>query len=385
MRSLAPKHSVGLPVGILGGGQLARMLALKGAELGLEVHVLSEQEADPAAQVVRHWHRGDPNNLEDLKKFFSKVKLVTFESEFYSGDLLSQAALAVPTPIYPDPLVMGRLQDRLSQKECLIESQVATAPFVAVQNEAELKSAFQNFNGKCVLKKRRGGYDGYGNFVIKNESDLNHALQKISFVVDSYIVEEYIPFHRELAVMLARNHEGQCVHFPLVETRQQGGRCDWVKGPVEHPRFQALLLSLSLMLSKINYVGVVGIELFDTGKELMVNEMAPRVHNSGHYSLDALSLDQFTLHWLSVLDFKLSLPAVLKPAFVMTNLIGSSSEDPIFPHDLTGRLHWYGKKQNRQSRKMGHINYVGSDTESLLTTALSERSKIENVQRGEAP
>ena len=148
--TLYPQYKPGLKVGILGGGQLARMLALKGAEMGLEVHILSSDEQDPAAQVVRHWHKGDPNNPEDLKKFFKQVQLVTFESEFYSGEVLAEISTQTETPVLPDPHVMRLLQDRLTQKESLIDNHVPTADFLVIHNSEDLHQAAELFKNKFV-------------------------------------------------------------------------------------------------------------------------------------------------------------------------------------------------------------------------------------------
>lgn len=376
------RYKPGLKVGILGGGQLARMLALAGAQMGLEVHILSEKADDPAAQVVRHWHQGDPKKSRDLQEFMSLVDLVTFESEFYSGEQLGEIQTRTKTPILPDPAVMSVLQDRLSQKEALLENHVPSAQFMAIHNKNDLDEARAFFKNGLVLKKRTGGYDGHGIFVIRNDDDWTETFQKVSVASHDFIAEAYVPFKRELAVMMARNFDGEMVAFPLVQTFQTQNRCDWVMGPIKHARFDHLVASLAVFLEKIKYVGVIGFELFDTGRELLVNEIAPRVHNSGHYSLDALNVDQFTMHWLALLDFRFFEIKPKSAAFVMTNLIGANENAPEFPSLLTGHLHWYGKKQNRAGRKMGHINYAGSSGAALLRTALAERDLIQNLGSG---
>jgi 5-(carboxyamino)imidazole ribonucleotide synthase len=350
--------------------------------MGLEVHILSEKPDDPAAQVVRHWHQGDPQKTRDLQDFMGLVDLVTFESEFYSGELLAEVQVQTKTPILPDPGVMSVLQDRLSQKEALLENHVPTAEFMAIHNKNDLEEARAYFKAGLVLKKRTGGYDGNGTFVIRNEAEWSETLHRISVASHDYIAEAYIPFKRELAVMMARNSDGEMVAFPLVQTFQTQNRCDWVMGPLKHPRLDNLVAGLAVFLEKLKYVGVIGFELFDTGRELLVNEIAPRVHNSGHYSLDALNVDQFTMHWLALLDFQFFEIKSKTPAFVMTNLIGANENSPAFPPTLTGRLHWYGKKQNRAGRKMGHINYSGSSGATLLRRALAERELIQNLGSG---
>ncbi len=379
MISAQSSYKPATKVGILGGGQLARMLALKGADLGLEVHVLSENETDPAAQVVKHWHKGSPHDPKDLKAFFKEVEIVTFESEFYSGELLSEISEQTKTPVTPEPHVMRMLQDRLTQKESLLDHHIPTADFIVIHNTEDVKNASALFKNKFIIKKRTGGYDGNGTFVVKNENDLHRILEKISIAGNDYIAEAFIPFKRELAVIMARNPQGEMIHFPLVQTKQTENRCDWVIGPEKHFKFNGLVIDLAVYLDKIKYVGVIAFELFDTGRSLLVNEIAPRVHNSGHFSLNAMTTDQFTLHWLAIMGFDFFESKQLSKAFAMTNLVGTSDEAPAFSKNLEGKLHWYGKKENRPGRKMGHINYTGTNVKSLLKLALKERKKIKHL------
>lgn len=379
MNSAESTYKPAFKVGILGGGQLARMLALKGADLGLEIHILSEKESDPAAQVVKHWHKGSPQDAKVLESFFKAVELVTFESEFYSGDLLSKISAQTKVPVSPEPRVMRMLQDRLTQKESLIENHILTADFIVIHNKDDLKNASEFFRNKFIIKKRTGGYDGNGTFVVKNQKDLHNILEKISIAGNEYIAEAYVAFKRELAVIMARNAHGDIIHFPLVQTKQTENRCDWVVGPEKHPKFNSLIRDLAVYIDSIKYVGVIAFELFDTGQNLLVNEIAPRVHNSGHYSLNAMTTDQFTQHWLAVLGFDFFESKMLSKAFAMTNLVGTSSNQALFPKKLEGTLCWYGKLENRPGRKMGHLNYTGTNSKSLLKIALRERKKIKNL------
>jgi 5-(carboxyamino)imidazole ribonucleotide synthase len=250
---------------------------------------------------------------------------------------------------------------------------------MAIHNTDDIKNASALFKNKFIIKKRTGGYDGNGTFIVKNEKYLHDILEKISIAGNEYIAEAYIPFKRELAVIMARNPQGEMIHFPLVQTKQTENRCDWVTGPEKHPKFDALIMDLAVYLDKIKYVGVIAFELFDTGRELLVNEVAPRVHNSGHYSVNAMTTDQFTLHWLAILGFDFFEAKSLSKAFVMVNLIGTSEAEPVFTKNMEGKLHWYGKIENRVGRKMGHINYTGTNAKSLLKIALSERKKIKNL------
>lgn len=366
----------GLRVGLLGGGQLARMLAHSAQSLGLEVHVLSKNAHDPAAQVTRHWHPGSPDSSDDVAAFLKHVDLCTFESEFHSGEMLKDARDAVGIDIFPLPETMRTLQDRLSQKEALEAAKVPTAPFMAVHGEDDLQAAVQHFSKGFVLKKRMGGYDGFGTFLIDSESDLADFRAEAHLNNARFIAEEMISFKRELAVSLARNGRGQCVFTPFVETRQTDRRLDWLKGPVSPKGAAALKKKLQTFAEALDYRGLLTFELFEGKNGLLVNEIAPRVHNSGHFGLEALENDQFTLHWKALLDLPLETPRLRTPAFAMVNLVGTSLDAPVFPRKLSQHLHWYGKSENRPGRKMGHLTAVGTNAARLLSLLQSERKRF---------
>lgn len=344
-------------VGIVGGGQLARMLVLKAHEMGLPVRILSRSKDDPAAQVCPGWIQGDPARRRDLLSFFKKVSVVTFESEFYSGPLFAAAAKETKTRVRPSPRVMGLLSDRLSQKRLFLKYAVPTAAFRRVDTAGEAAAAFLEL-GPCVFKTRTGGYDGYGTYLVKRADDL------AALPGGSFIAETFVPFKAELAVSLGRGADGSVCVLPLVRTFQENSRCLWVKGPVRHPAFATMAARLKRMLEGENYEGICAFELFDTGGSLLVNEAAPRVHNSAHYSLDALEPDQFTLHLKAVIGAPLpKTPRLAAKGFAMWNLLGAA---PPRRYPVGTRLHWYGKKESRPGRKMGHINALGISPERAL-------------------
>ena len=363
-------------VGILGGGQLARMLALAGAPLGYEVHILSPSKMDPAAQVTGFHHGGQPDSPEDLRKFLSQIDFLTFESEFFDMDLLVRVLNDIKTPpvVFPKPELMRELQDRSTQKKLLAEYKIPSAPFLIIQKPIDLKTAHKQFKKGFVLKKARGGYDGYGTFYAKTEADVEKL--QVSFPGFS-IAESFIKFKRELAVLAVCGDDGRVQFLPLVESKQTDSRCDWVAGPTKHRAWKKLAGKIEKMLAATKYRGVIAFELFDTGTDLLVNEIAPRVHNSAHYSQDALNFSQFDLHLLAGTGRKIPFLASKTKSFVMVNLVGESNNAFLFPPDLQGHLHWYGKEANRPGRKMGHLNWAGSaPLKSMLKTALKERSRI---------
>jgi 5-(carboxyamino)imidazole ribonucleotide synthase len=274
---------------------------------------------------------------------------------------------------------MGKLQDRLTQKQLLFKHKIPTAPYLEINSWSDFQK-IKSLSSEVVMKQRRFGYDGYGTFFIKassSESVWNDLQSKSTY---GFIAESKINFKRELALLMARDRFGQIIDFPLVESKQTQARCDWIMGPLKHPRELQLRKTLKHFLRKINYVGVIAFELFDTGKELLVNEIAPRVHNSGHYSIDALSMSQFQAHVLAVVGFKLPKPILLSP-FAMTNLLGKSSEesnwnDTWFSQNPNSKLHWYGKEENRMNRKMGHINTLDSTPQKALKKSILARRKV---------
>ncbi|MBX7232532.1 MAG: ATP-grasp domain-containing protein [Bdellovibrionales bacterium] len=379
-------------IGILGGGQLSRMLALSGHRLGHHLHVLSESDKDPAAQVVSQHQKGSLNKLQNLVKFLKKVDVATFESEFLDAELIAKAAALAQKNIFPRPHIMGLLQDRLTQKKLLLEHDLPTLDFVSISDPNEAKafynhSSFLTSNYKnlilkrknFVFKKRRFGYDGYGTFPVSSEKDFRNFLKKWSTTDSSiqFIVEPKIPFEKELALTFARNLSGQIAQFPLVETHQVQSRCDWVIGPVEHPQQKKLAQKICRFLNQIDYVGTITFELFAIQKNLLINEVAPRVHNSAHYSLDALNLDQFSAHLQSLTNAPLYSPKIYKQKyFSMVNLIGNRKHKPQWEIPAAVYFHWYGKEENRPGRKMGHLTCLGNSTKEALRRALTARKNI---------
>jgi len=368
-------RKIGQRLGILGGGQLARMLVTEAHSLGLEPHIYSGSHRDPATEVTRHWTQGELSDVEKIKHFLKDKDYLTFESEFVPEETLSALEEIKGCVIFPKPSTLRLLQKRSEQKKILQKYKVPTLAFIEVKKPEDLDLAWKTFKGPFVLKSQRGGYDGNGTYYAKKQSDLSHLATTVANSADGFIAEPLAQFKRELAIMMIRNSKKKIVILPLVQTAQTNSRCDWVIGPIQHPRFKSLAARLEKMLHGIDYVGAMGIEIFDLGKTLLVNELAPRVHNSGHYSQDALLLDQFALHLKAGLGETLPAPFLKAPAFVMTNLLGESENPLSAPPDSEGHAHLYGKHDNRPGRKMGHINYLGKNAKPLLNLALKERKK----------
>ncbi|MFN8790668.1 MAG: ATP-grasp domain-containing protein [Bdellovibrionales bacterium] len=356
-----------LRLGLLGGGQLAWMLALKSQALGLRTSILCPSPEEPAAQVNPNWMKGNPNQVSDLQEFAKSQDLLTFESEFYESYNLTQGLRQFKGILFPRLQALAILQDRLSQKESLVQARLATSPFLYSTTPEEIHRFFRKHRA-LVAKQRRHGYDGYGTFVLKTEKELGVFLKSHEGNLSSFIFEKWIPFQKELAFQVARSRAGDLQFFPLIETVQKDKKCFYVVGPEKPPR--NLTVGIGKWLDRLNYVGVMGIEFFKTGNQLLINEIAPRVHNTGHHTLDSCTVDQFTMHWLCALQDQLPKPELKVPAFVMLNLLGESERPVQFPDQIDGALYWY-RKSNRNGRKLGHINWVGKSKRALVHKALS--------------
>ncbi len=365
MSHFSPKTKVGY----LGGGQLAKMLSESAHQLGLEPHVLSLRADSPAAQNTKYWHQGSLESHADLETFLKSVDVATFESEFLNADKLVQAQKATKTKIFPTPELMGQLQDRKTQKQLFDQSRLPSSPWAAVDSEPEIAEFVNLHKLPVVFKQRTFGYDGYGTFIVKDKKQLKSFIEK-DFKANAFIVEKFISFKKECAVIIARSLDGSFTHLPFVESFQKDARCDWVKGPLRIKTDGPMLKQLKSFLQKTKYVGVMGVEFFQTSKGLLINEIAPRVHNTGHYSQNTPGYSQFDLHNMCLLGMKLPKEIKIKGGFAMVNLIGG--DKPIKLKAVPG-LHWYGKTENRPGRKMGHINKVASTPEKALEAAKKKR------------
>ena len=361
-------------LGILGGGQLARMIALKCHEMGIKPYVLGSHPQDPAAQITPYFIQGKFHSKTDLKNFFNKVDLAIFENEFLDPALLHEISVSTNTPIHPKPKIMHHLQNRLSQKLLLKKFKIPTARFIEVHSQKQINTLAKKFPKGMVLKKRHAGYDGYGTLIVTDILK-DRRIEQFAGENPRLIAEELIPFKKEMAIILVRNRKKQIIELPLVETHQEQARCLWVKGPCQHKKKNSLLKQLKTMINEINYEGVIAFELFETKQgSLMVNEVAPRVHNSGHYSMNALSEDQFSLHIKAVMNLDIQAPVKYSGGFAMLNLLGEKTPGQWLPPTGT-ILHWYGKEESRPNRKMGHLNSLSSTSNKALTTLLNFKKK----------
>jgi 5-(carboxyamino)imidazole ribonucleotide synthase len=375
-------------VGIIGGGQLSLMLADAAFRLGLKPIVFAENSFAPAALKFVDAIYGSIHDENALSCLFTQVSDVVFENEFVDCDVLRKVARTCPVTFHPPLDAIGILQDKLKQKELLKRLDIPSAPYVVLDLDADLENQFRKlmkkFNGSCVLKWSRMGYDGKGIFFLSGSKEdflnaktfCSEAQKRKSLVY----AEERIPFRRELAVVAVRSIQNELAAYPLVISEQKKGICYRVYGPAtslgvsRHIENQVQLFS-KVLAEALNFEGTFAIELFETENgQVLVNEIAPRVHNSGHYTQNACQTDQFENHWRAVLGMPLG-KVNFRPAFAMLNILGPDSisatpESAMLPISSSRtNLHWYGKKEVRPQRKLGHLNgTVDSvqDLESLL-------------------
>ena len=348
-------------IGILGGGQLGRMLALAAARLGFKCHVLAPSPDSPAFDVVHRVSCANYNDTEALDRFAADVDVVTYEFENVPAE--TATFLAARVPVLPDPKILATTQDRLAEKNFVRELGIPTAAFAAVAGAAELAAAVERVGLPAVLKTRRYGYDGKGQATLKAGTDPQAAWREVG--AQPCILEAYVPFDREVSVVAARGDDGAIECFDVTENEHRDHILKVSRVPAVLPEAGAREARriAETIADKFGYVGVLAVEMFVLrgGAEILVNEIAPRVHNSGHWTLDGASVSQFEQHIRAVAGWPLGKP-IRHGRVEMTNLIGSEVED--FRRWLTvpgAAVHLYGKAAVRPGRKMGHVTRVFSD------------------------
>ena len=350
----------GSVIGILGGGQLGRMLATAGAELGFDVHVYDPAPDGPAARVAARSWCAPWDNLNAVTDFADRCDAVTFEFENVPLDTL--AAAAKVAPVRPGARSLELTQDRLVEKRFINDRGVATVPYAPVDDVDSLEAAVAALGCPCVLKTRRFGYDGKGQAWIRSPREAKEAWEAIGF--KPAILEGAAPFVRELSVVAARGLDGRVHAWPLSENDHGDGILRTTTAPaegVDEDTAQDAFGIARAIGDGLEHVGVFAVELFDLGEGgLVVNELAPRVHNTGHWTMDACGCGQFEQHMRAVAGWPLGDPAPHSAA-VMINLIGEDAENwSALSADPEARLHLYGKREIRAGRKMGHVTRLGT-------------------------
>jgi len=350
----------GSVIGILGGGQLGRMLATAGAALGFDVHVYEPEPDCPAARVAARAFSAPWDDAGAVQAFAERCDAITYEFENVPVETVAIAARV--SDLRPGARSLELTQDRLIEKSFINEAGVATVSFARVDDLAGLDAAIERIGLPAVLKTRRFGYDGKGQAWIREPGDAAKAWQAIGET--PAILEGAAAFRRELSVVAARALDGTVKAWPLSENVHGDGILKQTTAPA--PGVDAATQDRALDIARrigdgLGHVGVFAVELFDLGTDgLVVNEIAPRVHNTGHWTMDACGCGQFEQHMRAVAGWPLGDPAP-HSACVMTNLIGEDANDwAALAADPAARLHLYGKRSVRAGRKMGHVNRLSS-------------------------
>ena len=342
-------------IGIVGGGQLGRMLALAAARLGYRCHILTPEEDSPAAQVSAGVTLGDYEHPATLREFADAVDVVTFEFENVSAEGLD--LLASLKPVRPTPAVLRVSQDRIVEKRFLNDAGVPTAPWRLLSTMAELNAAAEEIGLPAVLKTTRLGYDGKGQAMLRQPEDL--AAGFAALYPKPLILEGFIDYAMEISVVVARGEDGTASAFDTVENRHRDHILDLTLAPARLPAETALEAQrIAIRVAEaLNLVGLLAVEMFvDRQGRVLANEIAPRPHNSGHWTIDACPASQFELHIRAIAGLPLP-PATRHSDAVMKNLVGPA-EAALWPEILAapGLIpHLYGKAEARPGRKMGHV------------------------------
>jgi len=351
-------------------------------KLGLSLQIQTPSETDPAVAIAAQTQLGAIQDVAVTQALAAQSDVITFENEFV--DLAALAALAdAGTTFAPALKSLMPLLDKFDQRSYLQQQDIPVPQFIALETVPERdRPTWQNPLGfPVVLKARRLGYDGQGTSVIKTAAALRTVLEREGF--DPFLLEAFVPFERELALMAARSSSGEIVTYPVVETKQENQVCAWVLAPAAvAPEVEKEVEAIARrILTGLNFVGILGVELFQTDKQVQVNEIAPRTHNSGHYSLDACATSQFEQQLRAVSDRPLGSAVLTVPGAVMVNLLGYESARSDYAAqrqqlaDLpNAHLYWYGKAEARSGRKLGHVTINLSSGDSAARKAEAERA-----------
>ncbi len=371
-------------VGIIGGGQLAKMTGESAKKLGIELIVQTPKSNDPAVSVATEVILAPVDDSFATDRLATHCDVITFENEFINLEKLQPLAER-GVCFRPSLEALAPILDKYQQRCYLKDINLPVPQFIAVESQKAIESPF---GYPVVLKARRHGYDGRGTFIIKDRQELKDTWERLER--PSMMLEEFVPFDRELAVIAARSLAGEIVVYPVVETRQKEQVCRWVIAPAEvSSTVISQVESISrTLLEKLDVVGLFGIELFLTSDDkVLVNEIAPRTHNSGHYSLDACQTSQFEMHLRAVAGLSLGSPQLNCDRALMVNLLGYEHSQDDYQQKRTqlaqipqARVHWYGKTESRPGRKLGHVTVL-FDRENLKLWEKTAR-QIESIWYG---
>lgn len=378
-------------VGIIGGGQLGKMMAHEARRMSFRVIVLDPTDGCPAARIADEQIVADFKDEAAIMRLAEKSDVLTYEIELANSTALKQLE-ENNYPVRPAPETLRIIQNKHRQKSFLKANRIAVPDFELVKSEEHLHELCRKFGFPAVLKATEDSYDGRGNYVIRTKSDIPKAYGY--FAGREMMLEKFVPFVKEVSIMVARNPSGQIESFPVVENIHKNSILDITVAPAA---LSAKVAKKAKDLAKrtmqvLHGAGIFGIEMFVTKKgDVLINEIAPRVHNSGHYANEACSVSQFEQHLRAVLDLPLAKPELLSPA-AMINILGPENFEGAY--SVTGidqmmrvpgaQLYIYGKKVSKPRRKLGHITATGRTAREALARAKKARNAIGLVPAPEA-
>lgn len=370
-------------IGILGGGQLARMSAYAAYRLGFDIAILEKKKNSPAGQITHKEFVGWVDDSSILRSFSKQCDVITLENEFIDYQQLALLE-KIKKKVVPNSRTIALIQDKFLQKESLSLKQLPVAEYVSISTPSEFEKISKLLKLPFVLKSRKLGYDGYGNAFIKNKKDFEREFRRLTSRHSKLLAEKFIDFRMELAVMVARTTNEIRV-YPVVQTIQKNHICHMVIAPAQiSSRLiqQAKEIAIDSVVA-VGGFGIFGVEMFLTKDDkILINEMAPRPHNSGHYSIEGCVTSQFENHIRSILDLPLGSTEMIKPYAVMINLFGKKMGDGIVENYSTplnnenAHLHIYGKLKSRIGRKMGHVTLIGNELNALIDSAKRIEKRI---------
>ncbi|MCP4743791.1 MAG: 5-(carboxyamino)imidazole ribonucleotide synthase [Actinomycetales bacterium] len=361
---------------MVGGGQLARMSAAPAAALGIDFRVLATSRLESAAQVVSDVCLGAHDDEHAVLAFADGCDVVTFDHEHVPGPILEKLE-ARGVAVRPGPRALINAQDKAIMRRTLEGVGAPVPAWRIVESPAQAQDFAETVGYPFILKTSRGGYDGKGVWRVESASHLDAVMSQPLLPGAVWLAEAAVPFTQELSAQVARSPSGQTAAYPVVRTVQTGGICSEVVAPAPgldpDRAVDAQRIALEIA-GALDVTGMLAVEMFDTGNEFFVNELAMRPHNSGHWTIEGAVTSQFENHLRAVLDLPLGSPNVREPAAVMVNILGGDVGDlysayrHVFARDPGVKVHLYGKDV-RPGRKVGHVTAVGSDPQSLLLRA----------------
>jgi 5-(carboxyamino)imidazole ribonucleotide synthase len=371
-------------VGVIGGGQLARMMIPAAINLGLDYRVLAENEGSSAKLAATAV--GDYTHIQTVLDFAADCDVITFDHEHVPTPVL-EALLAAGIAVHPGPHALEFAQDKIRMRERLAELGVPVPGWTRAVTTADVEAFLSEWGGRAVAKTPRGGYDGKGVRVITSAADIADWLGDLT-EGQSILLEEFVEFRRELSQMIARRPSGDTALWPVVESVQVDGVCKEVISPAPHSQGKIADMTGDIATTiaiGLDVTGVMAVELFETTDDrILVNELAMRPHNSGHWSQDGCTTSQFEQHLRAVLDLPLGATGALQPWTVMVNILGgpaagemTSRYEAAMAEHPTAKIHNYGKS-SRPGRKVGHVNVAGDELDEVVYQARGAASFFEH-------